>query len=477
MQYYAVLIAATAIIGVLTLAMWMKTGSLAFPIGVALLYYWTLFGAWFIVDDLLGGNTGMQYQYYFYKLFPVRLDDDYFWTLVLYATFIVVIQLAVLHFVRTPHGDGPVTAPVIISHAKILLFSGAAGLVAYLLVRNSLASAAAWNRSGYAYVRYDQSVRFFTVHQLLNRVAILGICIGATIFVAGKKARYIVGGNAQWFTLACYLVMLGALVHFNLLLGNRYEIANSVIAATLFYLANDRRPSKALLAGICFLALVAVGYVGYTRGYGGEDVLLNGDIASVVSKSLNENVVSNEPFEAHLSLYGVMHKNVPITYGTSFLSLAASVVPRNFWPTRPDSIYIYYIRAVGAPDTQGYNIHHATGWYLNFGVPGVIAGALLFGWFWALLFNKLHSDLTDKPHVVRVFSILAFSTYTAAIPAIVRAGIEGYKTVALEALLFPTILFTAASLRIVLRRNKPALAIIAPEPLPASRMVPASIRS
>ena len=459
MQYYAVLAIATVIICFLTFVIWQKTRSLAFPIGVALLYYWTLLGAWMIVRDLLGGNTGMTYQYYFYKLFPVRLDQDYLWTLVLYSCFIIVIQLAVLHFVRPQNADGPGIAPLRISHAKILFLTSAAGLVAYLLVRNSLAAAEAGNRSGYAFVRYDTSVRFFTVHQLLNRVAILGLCVGATILAAGKRARYIIGETAQWTTLVCYLVVLGLLFHFNLLMGNRYEIANSVIAATLFYLVNDRRPSKALLAAVCIAGLIAVGYIGFTRGYGGEDVLLKGDLSAVVSSSLNENLVSNEPFEAHLSLYGVIHKNVPITYGTSFLSLAASVVPRIVWPTRPDSIYVYYIHQVGAPDTQGYNIHHATGWYLNFGALGVLVGAFLFGWFWAVLFNKLHSNLSKKSHLVRMFSILAFCTCTSAIPAIVRAGIEGYKTIALEAMIFPTALFTIASLRMVLRRNKPALAI------------------
>jgi hypothetical protein len=477
MQFYAVLTVATVVIGLLTFAIWKKTGSVAFPIGVALLYYWTLLGAWFIVSDLLGGNTGMRYQYYFYKLFPIRLDDDYLWTLVLYASFIVVIQIAVLHFVHTPNSKGPGIPPIQISHAKILFLTSIAGMVAYLLVRNSLASAEAGNRTGYAFVRYDPSVRFFTVHQLLNRVAILGLCVGATIFAAGKRAQYIIGESAQWTTLLCYIIVLGFLFHFNLLMGNRYEIANSVIAATLFYLANDRRPSTALLGAVCLVGMIAVGYVGFTRGYGGEDLLLKGDLGAVVSSSLNENLVSNEPFEAHLSLYGVIHKNVPVTYGTSFLSLAASVVPRIFWPTRPDSIYIYYIRSVGAPDTQGYNIHHATGWYLNFGALGVIAGALLFGWLWAHLFNKLHSDLRDASHLGRLFSVLAFCTFTSAIPALVRAGIEGYKTIALEALIFPTALFMAASLRIVLRRNKPALAIHEPANIQTARMLSSTFGS
>lgn len=477
MEYYAVLAVATAIIVVLTLVIWGRTRSLAFPIGIALLYYWTLLGAWFIVKDLLGGNSGMRYQYYFYVLFPVRLDDDYFWTLVLYASFIVTIQLAVLYFVGSPRIEGPGIAPIRLSHAKVLILASVAGIIAYWLVRNSLASAEAVNRTGYAFVRYDTSVQLFTVHQLLNRVATLGLCLGLAIFASGEKPRYIVGNRATPLTLICYLILLGYLFRFNLMLGNRYELATSVIAGTLFYLANARRPSKALFAAVCFVGLVAVGYVGFTRGYGGEEALLNGDIGGIVTNGLTENVMSNEPFEAHLSLYGSIHKQVPITYGSSLLALATSVVPRMFWPNRPDDIYIYYVRAVGAPDIQGYNIHHATGWYLNFGVPGVIAGAVVFGWLWAGLFNKLHSDLRDKSHLVRVFSILAFWTFTSSIPTIVRAGMEGYKSVAFEALIMPTAFFMVASMRVVLRGNKPALATIEPVAVQAAGLFASPVRN
>lgn len=472
MQYYAVLAVATAIIGVLALVLWRRTGSLAFPIGIALIYYWTLLGAWFIVKDLLGGNSGMRYQYYFYQLFPVRLDDDYFWTLVLYASFIVVIQLTVLYFIAPPRSGETRIAPIQVSHAKVLALASVVGLIAYLLVRNSLASAEAESRTGYAFVRYDTSVRLFTLHQLLNRVATLGACLGFAVLASGKKAQYIVGDGATRITFAYYVVVLGLLFHFNLILGNRYELATSVIAGTLFYLANDKRPSKALLAAVCFVGLVAVGYIGFTRGYGGEDLLLNSDVGAVVMNSLTENVMSNEPFEAHLSLYGVIHKQVPITYGSSIVALATSVVPRMFWPSRPDDIYIYYVRAVGAPDTQGYNIHHAAGWYLNFGVPGIIAGAFVFGWLWAVLFNMLHSELHRKSHLKHVFSILAFCTFTSSIPALVRAGMEGYKSIAFEALILPTAFFMVASMRMVLKKNKPSLAPIEPAAVRAAGVLP-----
>lgn len=474
MPYYTVLTIATVIIGLLALVTWRRTGSVAFPIGIALLYYWTLLGAWFIVIDLLGGNSGMRYHSYFYQVTPIRLDSDYLWTLVLYGIFIIVIELAVLHFVRAPGFDEPTIPPIRISHAKILALASVTGLVAYLLVRNSLANAAAGNHSGYAYVRYDTST-YFTIHLLLDGLASLGLCLGCAVLSSGKRARYIVGQGASAFVVLGYLVVLGSLFHLNLLMGDRHELVTGLMSAVLFYLANDRRPKKTLLGLSCFVALVGIGFVGLTRGYAGENVFLGSDPATLIKNALGDNLLSNEPFEAHMSLYGVIHKNVPLTYGSSLVALAASIVPRAFWPTRPGDIYAYYAQAVGASSAAGYTVHHATGWYLNFGVPGIIAGAIFLGWLWATLFNKFHSDLRAKSHFHRLFCILTFVTFTASIPTISRAGIEAYKTVAFEVLILPTLFVFVASLRVVLRANRPALGLIEARPNWRARVVSSPI--
>ncbi len=55
----------------------------------AALYYWTLFGAWYIVIDKTGGFSGKNYHYLEYKLFPISLDGNYMLTLALYAGFII----------------------------------------------------------------------------------------------------------------------------------------------------------------------------------------------------------------------------------------------------------------------------------------------------------------------------------------------------------------------------------------------------
>ena len=89
---------------------------------------------------------------------------------------------------------------------------------------------------------------------------------------------------------------------------------------------------------------------------------------------------SNEAFAAHFSLYGTLKFNVAPTIGWSVYSLAASIVPRMVWADRPEDVYPYYAEQVGVNPDQGYTLHHATGWYLNFGFTGIIAGGLFVGW-------------------------------------------------------------------------------------------------
>src|SRR5262249_49792084 len=91
---------------------------------------------------------------------------------------------------------------------------------------------------------------------------------------------------------------------------------------------------------------------------------------------------SNEAFGAHFSMYGVLAAQTSPKFGYSIYSLACSVIPRVLWPDRPRDIYLYYSESVGAIQNQGYSLHHATGWYLNFGYAGVAVGAIVLGLLW-----------------------------------------------------------------------------------------------
>ncbi len=162
---------------------------------------------------------------------------------------------------------------------------------------------------------------------------------------------------------------------------------------------------------------------------------------------------SNEMFGAHFSMYGALAFNFRYTWGSSLINLILSAVPRVLWPDRPLGIYEYYAEGVGAAPGTGFAIHHATGWYLNFGVPGVIIGALLFGWLWATCCNRLYYR-RGYGTFGRVFTAIAPSTLVAGIPGFVRAGPEAYKGLVLVSFLVPTLVLGMACIHPVWWRSR-----------------------
>jgi len=456
MEHIAVLTIATLVIALLSVLVWRKTKSVAFIIGFGFLYFWTLYGAWFTITDSLEGEKGERYQYLFFKLFPIYIDDDYLWTLIVYALFVIVIQLTVLYFARLPEEEILPERPLRLSHLKVIVIAGVSGLLSFLIIRPSLAAAAELSASGYAYVREGNAqIPLFTLHQILNRVALIPVMIGLAVFFGGRDNKYIVGKQTV-LAFVGYMCVLTGMVVLCVLLGNRNELVFAFAAGGLFYLANTLKPNRMILAGIGAAGLVALVIVKLYRDgvFSGS-----GGLQTIGFQAFIETIKSNEAFAAHFSLYGAIHKAVPFTYGSSFLTLLLSAVPRNFWPDRPDDIYGYYAEHVGAIDDQGYSIHHATGWYLNFGVPGVILGAFIFGLIWAALFNAFYRPKQKAVFATRVFTTVCFWTFTSALPMVIRAGPEAYKNVVIQAFLIPVVVLMIASLKIAVKAKGPALVI------------------
>jgi hypothetical protein len=181
------------------------------------------------------------------------------------------------------------------------------------------------------------------------------------------------------------------------------------------------------------------------------------DAAALLTRSKEELLQSTESVAAHLSMYGALHKHLQMTGGTSFVSLLLSLVPHALWADRPATVYEYYAAGVGALEGQGYTIHHATGWYLNFGTPGLVCGALFVGWCWAKLYNLVY----DGKHRSSVFSnalaVTGFWTFTSSLPDLLRAGPEVYKTSVFSQLLFPAMLVVISSSAMVLHNQRPVM--------------------
>jgi hypothetical protein len=170
---------------------------------------------------------------------------------------------------------------------------------------------------------------------------------------------------------------------------------------------------------------------------------------------------SNEAYAAHFSMYGVLADHVEPKFGYSFYSLACSIVPRLFWPDRPEDIYNYYTESVGSIGGQGYSLHHATGWYLNFGYPGVALGGIALGLAWAYCLRARARIGAHSGLLFRLFAVVSPWLFVACLPPLVRAGPEAYKGLILESVLIPvgTLLFACrpkkSSRPLVLYRQVP----------------------
>ena len=431
MEYFSLLAVATAMIAVLTLALYRKRRDVGFLVGMGGLYYWTLYGAWYIVIDKTGGFSGKSYHYLEYKLFPISLDGDYLLTLLLYAGFIILIQLTLL---ATLTPDKAAELPrLVMRHEPILIIALLAAALSLYIIKDKLSDAWALNTSAYIYTR-QQTDQWFTLHQVLNRVAMLPPAIGFATLVAGDRSRFFVN-VVRRYTWPGYIMLFLGMGAFTFVLGNKNEVFMSLLTGLLAYLASVRRPSflKAgllLMGGMWFL--YAIDFFRGTplsemREAVSQRIEAATDVASFVTSS-------NEAYAAHFSLYGVLTTGAEPRFGYSLYSLACSVIPRIVWPDRPADIYNYYADSVGAIQNQGYSVHHATGWYLNFGYPGVALGAIVLGLVWAWCSNAHQRIVPASGLIFRLFATLSPWLFVACLPPLIRAGPEGYKGFIVEGL-------------------------------------------
>ena len=436
MEYFVLLSALSAVIAILAGLLYQQHRDVGILVGLAALYYWSLYGAWFVVIDKTGGFSGKNYFYLETKMFPVALDENYLTTIALYGGFIIAVELTLLAFAPLPRLVQ--FEPLMLRHEPLLLVSFAAGLGSFLIIQEKVSEAWALNTSAYWYTR-AQTDEWFTLHQVLNRLALLPAAIGFATLMAGKQSQYFVNARQKGM-LGGYLALFAAMGAFTFVLGNKNEIFVALLTGLLAYLSFVRSPrlwAAALVIGVGMWFLYAIDFFRAVPVSGLADA-----VAERVTEAteLGQFVTSsNEAYAAHFSMYGVLAANVEPRFGYSFYALVCSIVPRIFWKDRPPDIYLYYSESVGAIQNQGYSLHHATGWYLNFGYAGVFLGGIVMGLVWVYC-KRLRYDLTPQSSFLfRVFAPIAPCLWVAYMAPLIRAGPEGYKGFLVDGVLVPVL--------------------------------------
>ena len=461
-MHYYLLSFSTCIILFLSLKIWRKTKEVSFLLGIGLIYYWSLLGAWFVVYDNITGNKGkdfgLHYYYLFEKLFPVEADHIYLYSLALYSLFIIVVQIVILCFTKKrPDFIQQEFRPLKINHFLLIAMCIGAVIVSLTMVWRNVLIAAISEQSVHLITQQNPD-KYFTLHQLLNHTSAVALYIGFISCICGDNARYI-NGERKRFTMLLYVIAIFFVSGYLLFLGNKKEILFGGIIGILFYIQNIKyRINYKWVILIITIIIFPLFFNDALRSISPTflleyfqlegDYYLETEIVSsgfTVKNAASTFLFSNEMFCAHFSMYGILYYDIPLTYGSSFVSLFASIVPRILWTDRPEGIYQYYTYYLDVYHKQGFTIHHASGWYLNFGVPGLIAGAFMLGLIWSFFYNHLHIIQTNKKLFLKIIFIIGLATFTAQIPALIRCGPEGYKALVFEALLLPAIVLYIAA--------------------------------
>jgi hypothetical protein len=437
MEYFVLLSLASLIIAALAFALFRKRHDYGVLVGVAALYYWSLFGAWYLVIDKTGGFSGKNYHYLEQKLFPIALDTDYMLTLVLYSAFIILVELTLLVALKR-HSRAEIPR-LTLRHGPILLIAFLSAAASLYIIEDKLAAAWALNTSAYIYTRRETD-QWFTLHQVLNHIALIPPAIGFAMLMAGRRAdanKFFVN-VVRRYTFPAYVALFGAMCAFTFVLGNKNEVFMALVTGFLAYMGATRgaglwKVALVIAVGMWFLYAIDL-FRGVPISEMAEAVTEHIEEATGVGQFITS---SNEAYGAHFSMYGVLANDAQPRYGYSLYALACSVVPRVLWPDRPSDIYLYYSESVGAIQNQGYSIHHATGWYLSFGYIGVALGAIVMGLVWAYCIDA-HQRIRQKSGMLfRLFATIAPWMFVACIPPLIRAGPEGYKGFAVDGVLTP----------------------------------------
>ncbi len=441
MEFYLTLGLGTLAVAVLAGLLWLRSGSPLVLAGLGLVYYWTLYGAWFILAEQHGAASPMHYHSIFSRLAPVYLDSDYLATLRIYLVFVLVLELVLLAALRRPAPDqGPAPEPVPVSQARLFALATAAGAGAVALLAPAIAGAVAADQPLYSYISQALAagaLPLYPLHQILLHLSLLPAALGLVAGLCGPRARWLrAEGGRAW--LLGQAAVLAAMFIFLTLSGNRHELFVALVTGLLFYLVNHPRPRPAAALGAGAGLALLMGLIDLVRGLGPRE--LAGGVGGGFWEWARQALTSNEAFAAHLSLYYSLHGGLPLTWGSSLVSLAGSLVPRVLWPGRPPGIYQHYAAGLGVEGVTGYTIHHAAGWYLNFGLVGVVLGAAVLGWVWAALLSAPGWRLASRGPRWRALAAVVPCTFTAQLASMLRAGPEAYKGVALTAVGVPLVM-------------------------------------
>ena len=466
--YYVVLLSATFLIARNAYKMCALNHDFTLPIITFFMYYFTLAGALIFPLDAYfgfkGGAIGLHYIQMFDRLFVVDFDRDYILSVGYYVLFMLVFQYAYIFAVKKyvqpalnkELKKDAVAYELVLQPLVVLLIALFCIAVSFYVLRDEIFYAISHEKSIYLITRATVN-KYYTIHQLANEFCVIVPFIAFSFAITQSDVYSIKAINRR----RDVLIILSACVISSLyiaLLGNRREILSGLIICILIGINNIGNMHYKRMGAIFIVVLALFLSNDFLRStyiprelnafaHPQEIKEMQWKVVEKVApeKNVGKEVLgsflfSNELFYAHFSMYGIIHKEVPITYGSSFVYLATSVVPRAIYSNRPPDIYNYYATSVNAVKGQIYTIHHAAAWYLNLGIVGLILGAVILAVLMAFPYYLRAIPFRYTNSFFQLLKYLLPFLLCSQIVTFITAGPEAYKSLMLEGVLLPIIL-------------------------------------
>lgn len=404
-----------------------KSSSLIPVVPIAAMYYWSLFGVWSWIPMKLRGES----SYTEVLMFTVNIDGDYFLSVLYYSLFIFIFATFECHMIRNKQWRCAnkyeqkqyyqVSIEKLADSKLYNLIVLTAILSFVLLWIRDLSAAFVSDSSAYKVSRWDSSSgNMEGLSQFIgNLFAYLSIPL---LFVKKHRIKRII-----------YLCSIIVFYGMNFLLGNRNILLCSLVIGIIIY-SEVYGLSKLLrlrniVIGLLLLALIQ--FISFVRG-ASVNALLSGDFSFNLWDVLSSTTSSSEKEAAQVSMYGVLKRDIPFTYWSSILFLISTIIPSFLGIERPMRVYEHYVKyTIPHGVDYGMTINHVTAWYINFGVLGVIMGALLWGYTLRYFFVR-------KRNYLYMYGATLFSA--ASIPMIRDGGIECYKGCLLLGTIIPMLI-------------------------------------
>lgn len=449
---YGVLAVATVLMLTLAIANWRRLGGVEHLLMAALLYYYSLYGAWNILSIKQGIGHSDALDHLEGVLFRLVVDEEYVLTLILYATFNVLI-LASIWLIAGPQSRGfravnlqAVSIPraLLVTMISVwTLIGSAAALWAQII------GALSDGVPIYLFTRSELS-EWWTVHQLLNRCGLVSLAFAWPMHLQGQlapKYRRSMGMALSALTIA-WVSYLGVL-------GNRNELVVATIASVYFHLLTGGRIRWTLLGLLAFLAFLTLRTIETLRAVPSEQLVEHFAKSLVDPEFWNPAALAggSESLAAHVSLYGVISHSLPWSWGGSIIYIMQSLIPGYPKDMRVSDSYSLYADAIGAPTGQGFNIHFAAGSYLNFGAVGVVLAALVIAVAYSVI-RFVAARLQSSPSAAYGV-LMGYAFFCAFLPVGMRSGPEGMKALLFEGFVLPFLVTWCCSRRkCVLRQSR-----------------------